>query len=235
VDKLETDASGNGWLHGCSVGPDGVVWEGQVAKPYRDVYSWQGTVQSTMSYSFPGPKYGFAKGALVGLFHCGTSESSYPAVLAAIHVSGDKFKVHYLKLALNTKASELVKPEYACLLDNGMVVLSYYNTRWDGTATSGYITPVLRLTEDALTILDATYTYQNLSAFEPFNQVALHGSDWCRLLGLDGSGRLVKQTYSEKFSHFLSPSRPTRGSRRYQLRITSDTGWWLRDIEANMY
>lgn len=223
-------ASATGWLYGCSVSANGLVWAGKAAHPTADQTA---TVYSVSATSF-GANFRYPKGAYVGAFQTGSTIGTSYAYMVSIASTADRIKANYLQFDMGTSYSQLAAPTSIFMCENGFALMA-----WDSLQSYPTLAAFL-FSENALTMhtmkkqSSSSYKY-TLYGFPALNKAAAQTSQTGALFlafGLTPTG-LLEQSYDTAFSVFDSTLIPARGSDRYKLNTSVSNQWMLYDYLLN--
>lgn len=220
-----------GWLHGCSVSENGLVWSGKVAHPTAEYTPY---FSSYMNEITPDAKYRFPKGALVGAFQTGGTINTSLGVMVAIQSSGELMKANYRSFFTGTSYVHLSAPTNCVIGENGFAVLTWDMIGWG--STNQPVAAAFSLEENEIKLLksyvqtNTSYKY-SLYSFPPFNKAAVQTSQSGApfiVMGLY-NGSVLDKEFNEMFSAFNSSLIPARGSERYKLDTSVSNVWTLYD------
>ncbi|MDD3693661.1 MAG: hypothetical protein PHX02_07155 [Oscillospiraceae bacterium] len=218
--------STTGWLYGCSVSANGLVWAGKAAHPNAD----QGLSVFSTAQTSLGASGRFSDGAYVGAFQTGSTIGTSNAVMVSIASSNDRIKANYLTFETGTSYSQLASPTYIIICENGFSLMA-----WD--TLKGYPTlAAIRFLENEINLLSyeqqSTTTYKyTVYGFPAMNKAAGKTSQSTaqfQVFGTTPSG-VLKKEYPAPFDIFNETLIPARGSDLYKLDIVSSSNWVLYD------
>lgn len=219
-----------GWLYGCSVGKNGLVWEGIVATPKSERTSYS----SEMQYVYYPYEHHCPKGAYVCAFS-NSSSTNTACTLGFIVHSGNKMVAKYLEIASNTDYSTLYNPTSTMITEDGLLYM-YFNK---ATYRSGTYNLVLVIDIESAKIVKSytsstsyTYTLYLSSLLKKGGFLnSQEGSPYI-FVGKDENGNAVECRLDHLPSIFKTEQHRPWGSERYKIYPQNSSNWNLYDYKG---
>ena len=220
-----------GWLYGCSVGKNGLVWKGIVATPKSERTSYSSEMQA-VSYPY---KHSCPKGAYVCVFS-NSSSSTTACTLGFIVHSGVKMVAKYLQIASNTDYSGMYSPSSTMVTEDGLMALNLYNF----TYKSETRTLVLLIDIAEAKVVGEFYAPSYSNTFTLYlssllRKVAFYNAKDTTtyyIVGMDENSNLVSLTTDTLPSLFKTEVHRPMGTERYKLYPQNSSTWYLYDYKG---
>lgn len=223
-----------GWLYGCSVGPNGLVWSGVASHPKKDHSDLYSTYINTMSVS---DYRRHTKGVLVATYQTGSNSSTAKAVMIYLRSEGDKIVPHKIEFPINSDYGGLSSPVSCAIHDDGFAVLTYSSITYAGSSTSVAIMLDLDAEEPKLLYaqtLNRSYSY-TLYQSAYLNKATLIPSNDTNtkiICGIDETGAVFKLESSAGYGAFQRTIMPFHGGRRYKFYYQNSSSYYIYDYEG---
>ena len=220
-----------GWLYGCSVGKNGLVWKGIVATPRSERTSYSSEMQA-VNYPY---KNSCPKGAYVCAFS-NSSATNTACTLGFIVHSGVKMVAKYLEIPSNTDYSSMYSPSSVMVTEDGLMAMYYSKITYKSVTQTLVLVVDIEKAElvGELIANSSSYTTSlNLSsllrkvAFKWSNEDALY----C-ILGKDENNNLVSIETDTLPSLFKTEVHRPMGTERYKLYPQNSSYWYLYDYKG---
>ena len=223
-----------GWLYGCSVGSNGLVWSDVACHPYKNFTGIYSGYISAMSVSY---LRRYAKGAFVAVYGTSNSTSASKAVYIFIRSEGDKIVPHKIECPIYSNYSSVYSPAASVINDDGFAVMTYTDIVYDGGSTSvAVMIDVAAEVPKIVHTIKLSRSYSYTLYQEPYlNKIALiAGNDQNTQIvcGLDENGDAVVWQSPQVFGMFSSVILPSGGSRRYKFRYANSSTYYIYDYEG---
>ena len=220
-----------GWLYGCAVGKNGLVWKGIVATPKSERTSYSSEMTAV---NYP-QRLSCPKGAYVCAFS-NTSANSTACTLGFIVHSGVKMVAKYLEIPSNTEYSAMYNPSSSMITEDGLLALYYYNI----TYRSESRTFVLLIDIEKAKIVGEFHAPSTSNAYTLYlssllRKVAFyHAKDTTtiNLVGKDENNKLVHVTTDVMPGIFTTEVHRPVGTERYKICPQSSGAWYLYDYKG---
>lgn len=220
-----------GWLYGCSVGKNGLVWQGIVATPKSERTSYSSEMQA-VSYPY---RHSCSKGAYVCSFS-NTSSSSTAVTLGFIVHSGVKMVSKYLQIAANTDYSYFYSPSSTMVTEDGLMAL--YMSSF--TYKSESKTMVLLIDISKAKIVGEFFSPSTSNGFTLYlssllKKIAFYNAKDTTtfyIVGMDENSNLVSLTTNTLPSLFTTEIQKPIGTERYKIYPQSSSYWYLYDYKG---
>lgn len=220
-----------GWLYGCSVNKNGLVWKGIVATPKSERTSYSSEM---MAVNYP-YKMSCSKGAYVCAFS-NTSNNSTACTLGFIVHSGTKMVAKYLEITANTEYSAMYSPSSSMVTEDGLLALYYYNI----TYKSDSRTFVLLIDIEKAKIVGEFFAPSTSNAYTLYLSSLLRKVGFYNakdnttfyLVGKDENSKMVSITTNAMPSIFTTEAHKPIGTERYKIYPQSSSAWYLYDYKG---
>ena len=220
-----------GWLYGCSVGKNGLVWQGIVATPKSERTSYSSEM-TAVNYPY---RMSCSKGAYVCAFS-NTSNNSTACTLGFIVHSGTKMVAKYLEITANTEYSAMYSPSSSMVTEDGLLALYYYNI----TYKSDSRTFVLLIDIEKAKIVGEFFAPSTSNAYTLYLSSLLRKVGFYNakdnttfyLVGKDENSKMVSITTNAMPSIFTTEAHKPIGTERYKIYPQSTTAWYLYDYKG---
>lgn len=220
-----------GWLYGCSVGKNGLVWEGIVATPKSERTSYSSEMQA-VSYPY---KHSCSKGAYVCVFS-NTSASSTACTLGFIVHSGVKMVAKYLEIPSNTDYSYFYSPSSTMVTEDGLMAIYMSKVTYKGTSQTMVLAIDIAnakiVGEFVASSTSYTFTLYLSSLLKKIGFVCSNNTSSYTLFGMDENSKLVSITTDTLPSIFKAEIHRPIGTERYKLQTSSSSTWNLYDYQG---
>ena len=219
-----------GWLYGCSVGKNGLVWKGIVATPKSERTSYSSEMQA-VSYPY---RLSCPKGAYVCAFS-NTSNSSTACTLGFIVHSGTKMVAKYLEIAANTEYSPLYSPSSQMITEDGLLYMYFNKATYKGSSYNIVLVIDIesaKIVKDYTSSTSYTYTLYLSSLLKKGGFLNSQDGSLYTFVGKDENGKVVECKLDHVPSIFKTePHRPC-GSERYKIYPQNSSYWYLYDYKG---
>ncbi len=220
-----------GWLYGCSVGKNGLVWKGIVATPKSERTSYSSEMQAVNTPY----RHSCPKGAYVCAFS-NTSSSSTACTLGFIVHSGTKMVAKYLQIAANTEYSSMYSPSSTMITEDGLMALYYNNITYKSESK----TMILLIDIVEAKIVGEFFSPSTSSGFTLYlssllKKIAFYNAKDTTtyyVVGMDENSNLVSITTNTLPDLFKTEIHKPLGTERYKLQATSSNTWNLHDYKG---
>ena len=220
-----------GWLYGCSVNKNGLVWKGIVATPKSERTSYSSEM-TAVNYPY---RMSCSKGAYVCAFS-NTSNNSTACTLGFIVHSGTKMVAKYLEITANTEYSAMYSPSSSMVTEDGLLALYYYNI----TYKSDSRTFVLLIDIEKAKIVGEFFAPSTSNAYTLYLSSLLRKVGFYNakdnttfyLVGKDENSKMVSITTNAMPSIFTTEAHKPIGTERYKIYPQSTTAWYLYDYKG---
>lgn len=220
-----------GWLYGCSVGKNGLVWKGIVATPRSERTCYSSEMQAVSSPS----RHSCPKGAYVCAFS-NSSATNTACTLGFIVHSGVKMVSKYLEIPSNTEYSSMYSPSSTMVTEDGLMAMYYYNI----TYRSESRTFVLLVDIEKAKIVGEFFAPSTSNAYTLYlssllRKIAFYNAKDTTtyyIVGMDENSNLVSLTTNTLPTLFKNEIHRPMGTERYKLQATSSSTWNLHDYKG---
>ncbi len=228
--QISSTSTTYGWLYGCSVNRNGVVWSGIVATPAKDTTCYASEMQETYNQY----RLRCTKGAYVAVFSNSSANSTAVTFCCIVH-SGNKMTAKYFSISANSDYSDYYNPSSAVITENGLLAIYCNSAQYQ---SSNYnLVMVIDVNRGKLL---KTYTNTTSYTFSVYvapllNKIALKSSvDGSKyiIIGQDENGNLVEHQSSALPSAFTAEYVRALGTDRYKLYTTGSSNWLLYDYKG---
>lgn len=227
--EVSSSNSNYGWLYGCSVNKNGLVWQGTVASPRTERTCYSSEMRSVSS-SY---KCSCTKGAYVCVFS-NSSSSSTAITLGFIVHSGNKMTSKYLTIASNSDYSDYYAPSSAMVTENGVLLMYCSNAVYIGNSRNVVLAIDMvqgKIIKDYVS--STSYNY-SLYVAPLLNKVALKNTNETEyiLVGETENGNAVEMKTESLPTIFTNEPWKSVGSERYKIYPYHSSCWYLYDCKG---
>lgn len=219
-----------GWLYGCSVGKNGLVWQGIVATPKSERTSYSSEMQA-VNYPY---KMSCPKGAYVCAFS-NTSNSSTACTLGFVVHSGTKMVAKYLEIAANTDYSNMYSPSSQMVTEDGLLYM-YFNKATYKSSTYNVVLVIdiesAKIVKEYTSSTSYTYTLYLSSLLKKGGFLNSQEGSLYTFVGKDGNGKAVECQIDHLPSIFKTEQHRPWGTERYKIYPQSSSSWTLYDYKG---
>lgn len=219
-----------GWLYGCSVNKNGLVWQGIVATPKSERTSYSSEM---MAVNTP-QRLRCSKGAYVCAFS-NTSSSSTAMTLGFIVHSGIKMTSKYIQISANTDYSDFYTQASSMITEDGLLLIySSSATYQSNTRNVVLAIDIVRgkLLKAYENTTSNTYTLYMCSLLKKVALVCSNDATAYTIIGKDENGKIVELETTKLPSCFNTEYHRPVGSERYKLYTYNASYWYLYDYKG---
>ncbi len=230
VDAMNSTNTTYGWLYGCSVDLDGLVWQGIAAKPTTDTTSYS----SEMHIASGEERARCSKAAFVGSLS--TSSSTISTVKLAFVVSeGIKMVSKYVSLPESTEYSDFYTVSTGVVTEDGLFAFTRKDADYAGSNVDVLL--VIDMLKGQLLLSDTSsyasaFTLYNAPVVNKLAYEKSNNSGQYVLVGTDADGKVATHTTSTSPEMFDTNQYRPLGTDRYRLYTQSSTVWRLYDFKG---
>lgn len=220
-----------GWLYGCSVGKNGLVWKGIVATPRSECTSYSSEMQA-VNYPY---KYSCSKGAYVCAFS-NSSATNTACTLGFIVHSGLKMVAKYLVISSNTDYANIYNPSSVMVTEDGLMAMYYNNITYKSESK----TLVLLIDIEKAKIVGEFFAPSTSNGFTLYlssllKKIAFYNAKDATtfyIVGMDENSNLVSLTTDTLPSLFKTEVHRPMGTERYKFYPQNSSYWYLYDYKG---
>ena len=231
ANAMDTKDTTCGWLYGCSVDANGLVWQGIVAMPSSDAPDYYYNEMATPSAPY---RARCSKGCFAGTFSA-TSASDSVVYMAFVTHSGTKMVVKYVSLPASTDYSEFKDAQYSYITEDGLLMFHTKSGTYGGSTVSVLLIIDIPRGKLVKAYTSSTYNEYTLYVAPVINKLAFTNESTegeYTIIGLNGSGSLETHTTTSLPSMFVSQQFHPLGTDRYRLNLSSSSVWYLYDYKG---
>ncbi len=219
-----------GWLYGCSLNKNGLVWEGIVATPKSERTSYSSEM-AAVNYPY---RLSCPKGAYVCAFS-NTSSNSTACTLGFIVHSGTKMVAKYLEIAAYTEYSNMYSPSSQMITEDGLLYMYFNKATYKGTSYNVVLVIDIesaKIVKEYTSSTSYTYTLYLSSLLKKGGFLNSQDGSLYTFVGKDENGKAVECKLDHLPSIFKTEAHRPWGSERYKIYPQNSSNWNLYDYKG---
>ena len=227
---VNSTSTSYGWLYGCSVNKNGLVWKGIVATPRNEKTAYSSEMQA-VSYPY---RNSCSKGAYVCSFS-NTSNTNTAVTLGFIVHSGTKMVAKYLEIPSNTDYSALYSSS-PMVTEDGL--LAFYMSKVTYKSSTYSLVLIIDIANAKLVgeiyAPSTSYSY-TLYLSSLLRKIACKCSNddaTYTIFGMDENSNLVSYNTSKLPGLFSTEMHKPIGTERYKFYPQGSSTWNLYDYKG---